>query len=77
MKKVIFAVKRLYSPISEFVVFDDKRNYSTFILCFSLLGSNTYIHNIYTKKNILLKDIKIFASIKYYIYLCTQINQIT
>lgn len=37
--------------------------------------SVTNIYIIYIRKNILLKDIKIFASVKYYIYLCTQKNQ--
>ena len=30
MKKVIFVVKRLYSFISEFVVFDGRKTYSIF-----------------------------------------------
>ena len=47
MKKVIFAVKRLYLFISEFVVFDDKRNYSIFKLRFLLLCTHKSVTRIY------------------------------
>ena len=62
---------------SVFVVFDDKLKYSIFLIKNLTFMSpqirGTYIHYI-CEKNIMLKDIKTFASIKYYIYLCSTNN---